>query len=121
MSIERYYGERLENGAIRFFLSMENVMRFEHVLNRAVGGQTTLVSISNKNPEFHEPDNDGLSITMKGKSFDNAMCDDSEKHLVLRQNGKVVAKLNVALVLALAADRIKMAWKEYEAEQEKVG
>lgn len=120
MGIERFLGDRLKDGSIRWLLTMPNVLDIERVFNRAVGGETTLVSISNEKPEFHEPEGLGLTITMKGKSFDNSLCDDSEKHLVLRKNGKTVAKLNVALILALAADRIKLAWKQYEEEPERM-
>lgn len=68
-----------------------------------------LLRMSDDNPQFHEPANQCLKAKVKGKSFDNAMCDESEIYVELMQGGEVRCELNLALLLALAADRIKLA------------
>ena len=62
-----------------------------------------LVELAAMKRDFHEPDEIGLTATVKGRAFDNAMMDESEKHVELRQDGKLVGKYNLACLLALAA------------------
>ena len=62
-----------------------------------------LVELVAMKRDFHEPDEIGLTATVKGRTFDNAMMDESEKHVELWQDGKLVGKYNLACLLALAA------------------
>jgi hypothetical protein len=68
-----------------------------------------LLRMSDDNSQFHEPANQCLKAKVKGKSFDNTMCDRSELYIELTQGGEVRCELNLALLLALAADRLKIA------------
>jgi len=52
--------------------------------------------------DWHEPDEQNLTVEMVDGSFDNAMCDETEAHVVIKQGGKEIAKVNVALLLAWA-------------------
>lgn len=70
-------------------------------------------------PDWHEPDNQGISATVHGGSFDNAMAagwglirtsefvdDDShyEMNVVLRKDGQPIAVVNLATLFALATN-----------------
>lgn len=55
--------------------------------------------------DMHEPDEQCLTAVVKGKSFDNAMLDESEKHLILTRRtpaGTEVVTINLCDLLALA-------------------
>ena len=59
-------------------------------------------------PDWHEPDEQGVSVTMKGKAFDNAYGSSgfhnfAEKTVVLSIERKPVAMVNLASLFAWAA------------------
>lgn len=51
--------------------------------------------------DWHEPDEQGVTANLRGRSFDNAGLSD-EKTVVLRQDGEVY-KINLAMLLAWAS------------------
>lgn len=51
--------------------------------------------------DWHEPDEQGLTADVKGTSFDNAG-HDSEKAVILKKEGKEIARINLATLLAWA-------------------
>jgi hypothetical protein len=55
--------------------------------------------------DMHEPDEQSLTAVVKGKSFDNAMGDETEKHLVLTRRTRTsteVVTINLCDLIALA-------------------
>jgi hypothetical protein len=89
------------------------------------GGGQAFLDLADANPEFHEPDQQEMTYSFVHGDFDNAMVDQTEAHIVLKVEGKgVVARLNLCLLLALAADRIKVAQdakKELAEKKEEMG
>jgi hypothetical protein len=63
-------------------------------------------------PDWHEPDEQGVTATVVGRSLDNAHGDHGWKHkgkemeklIVLKVDGKEVMRVNLATVLALATN-----------------
>jgi hypothetical protein len=63
-------------------------------------------------PDWHEPDEQGITARVEGKSFDNAgfWPDEStppeilEHHVILSQDGRDVAAVNLADLFAWATD-----------------
>ena len=65
-------------------------------------------------PDWHEPDEQGLTVTMVGRAFDNAfvgpgfVCDADgrqvwpDKHVILKKEGKAVAAVNLCDLFAWA-------------------
>lgn len=66
-----------------------------------------LAALARRNPQFHEPDEQDLTAEVRGRAFDNAMMDESEKHVVLKRDGIVIARLNLASLLGLAAEALQ--------------
>lgn len=57
--------------------------------------------------DWHEPDEQGVTVVVRGKSFDNACGGwtgewDDEKYVEIRQGGKVKAVINLATLFAFA-------------------
>jgi len=73
-----------------------------------------LANLLGVRPDWHEPDEQGITARVEGRSFDNAgfWPDDShfrapeiiEHHVILSQNGRDVAAVNLATLFAWAAD-----------------
>lgn len=68
--------------------------------------------------DWHEPDEEGVDAVVRGNSFDNAGFWPEgislergrkllEKHVVIKQNGKEVAVINLATLLAMASGTLK--------------
>jgi hypothetical protein len=97
----------------RFRLTEGNVLEFLRTFNAPGMGKKggdVFLELSNENPEFHEPDKQEMTYAYVHGDFDNALCDQTEAHIILKVKGKgVVCRLNLCLLLALAADRIKAA------------
>jgi hypothetical protein len=66
--------------------------------------------------DWHEPDEQGLTVKVKGKSFDNAGFWPQgegrdlppsivEHHVIIRQNGEDIAAVNLATLFAWASSR----------------
>ena len=60
---------------------------------------------------WHEPDEQGVDVTVHGNSFDNAgfwperaWGGHLEKHVVIKQDGQPVAAVNLASLFAYATD-----------------
>lgn len=74
--------------------------------------RSELIDLANKlgvRPEWHEPDEQSVTATVKGRRFDNAgfWPDAShpsilERHVILKQNGKPVGAVNLATLFAWA-------------------
>jgi hypothetical protein len=56
--------------------------------------------------DWHEPDEQGLTATVEGKSFDNAG-HETEKHLVLKKDGQEIGSVNLATLCAFAAELVR--------------
>lgn len=59
--------------------------------------------------DWHEPDEVNVTVTTKGRKFDNAgtwpECSEPrilERHVILKKNGKPVAAVNLAMLFAWA-------------------
>ena len=66
-------------------------------------------------PDWHEPDEQDVTVTTHGRSFDNAgfwpardgllaSASFLERHVVIKQDGKAVAAVNLATLLAWASE-----------------
>lgn len=62
-------------------------------------------------PDWHEPDEQGVTAGTHGTSFDNAgfwgsdnTCRTQEQYVVIRQDGEAVAEVNLATLFAWATD-----------------
>lgn len=61
-------------------------------------------------PDWHEPDEQEVTVTVKGESFDNAgfwpedgrIRSGIEKHVIIEKDGKAVAAVNLATLFAWA-------------------
>jgi hypothetical protein len=52
---------------------------------------------------WHEPDEQGVTAVVTGKRFDNAnLAGGDEKFVIIKQNGKPVFKINLAMLFAYA-------------------
>lgn len=59
--------------------------------------------------DWHEPDQENVTVTVKGSKFDNAgfwpdapTHGRTERHVILKKNGKPVAAVNLATLFAWA-------------------
>lgn len=53
-------------------------------------------------PDMHEPDEQGVSVELVDGDFDNAMLDDGEAHVIIRDRHGNEEKINLACLIALA-------------------
>jgi hypothetical protein len=60
-------------------------------------------------PDWHEPDEQNVTVATKGRSFDTAgfwpeptASGLQERHVIIKQNGKPVAAVNLAVLFAWA-------------------
>lgn len=53
--------------------------------------------------DWHEPDEQGVTVAFGGLNFDNAMRNQTEKHIIIKVNGKSVAWVNLADLCAWAS------------------
>lgn len=71
-----------------------------------------LIALANElgvRPDWHEPDEQDVTVTVKGRRFDNAgfwpessdPCA-TERHVIIKQAGKPVAAVNLATLFAWA-------------------
>jgi hypothetical protein len=52
--------------------------------------------------DWHEPDEQELTLVFGGGDFDNAMNDHTESNIMLCRDGKGIACINIAMLLAWA-------------------
>lgn len=52
--------------------------------------------------DWHEPDEQGVTAVAKGTVFDNAGFSPPERSIIIKQNGKSVAEVNLAILFAWA-------------------
>ncbi|MEU0398361.1 hypothetical protein ABZ208_37585 [Streptomyces sp. NPDC006208] len=94
---------------------------------------TTLAHELGVRPDWHEPDEQDVTVKVAGKQFDNAgfwprdgvtgmahYDEIEELHVTLYQNGQPVAAVNLATLFAWAAGLEKPTWSELTAEYERL-
>jgi hypothetical protein len=52
--------------------------------------------------DWHEPDEQGITVELGGTSFDNACSDEHETHILIKKYGEPIAMVNLATLFAWA-------------------
>jgi len=73
-----------------------------HLLEKA--DLKKLVKALGVRPDWHEPDEQGVTIKFVNGSFDNACHSDDEAHIIVYQDKVEKARINVASLLGWASN-----------------
>lgn len=84
---------------------------------------TTLEHELGVRPDWHEPDEQDVTVEVHGNNFDNAgfwpvgtPTGIVEQHVIIKQAGKPVAVVNLATLFAWAAGLERPKWSDLAAE-----